>query len=66
MVQPDDIILEHLLHIRRAVEDTGKDVPEILQGAVGLQNPYGNMSKRLDRMDFRIAPIEQRLDLTDA
>ena len=66
MVQPDDIILEHLLHIRRAVEDTRKDVHEILQGAVGLQNPCANMSKRLDRMDFRIERIEQRLELTDA
>ena len=66
MVQPDDIILEHLLHIRRAVEDTRKDVLEILQGAVGLQNQYADVSKRLDRMDFRVERIEQRLDLTDA
>ena len=66
MVQPDDIILEHLLHIRRAVADTRKDVCEILQSAGGLQNQYANMSKRLDRMDVRIERIERRLDLTDA
>jgi hypothetical protein len=65
MVQPDDLILEHLLHIRGAVEDTCKDLREILQGTSGLQNQYVNMSKRLDRMDFRIERIEQRLDLTD-
>ena len=65
MVQLDDIILEHLLHIRGAVEDTRKDVSEILQGTSGLQNQYANMSNRLDRMDFRIERIERRLDLTD-
>jgi hypothetical protein len=66
MVQPDDIILEHLLHIRRAAEDTRKDVREILQGTGGLQNQYANMSNRLDRMDFHIERIERRFDLTDA
>lgn len=66
MAEPDNIVLEHLLHIRRAVEDTRKDVSEILQGAGGLQRQCANMSKRLDRMDFRIERIEQRLDLTDA
>jgi archaellum component FlaC len=66
MVEPDNIILEHLHHIRGAVEDTRKDVREILQGSSGLQDQYANMSNRLDRMDFRIQRIERRLDLTDA
>ena len=66
MVQSDDIILEQLLHIRHVVEDTRKDVREILQGTSGLKNQYANMSNRLDRMDFRIGRIERRLDLTDA
>jgi predicted nucleic acid-binding Zn-ribbon protein len=66
MAEPDNIVLEHLLHIRSAVEDTRKDVREILQGTSGLQNQYANMSNRLDRMDFRIGRIERRLDLTDA
>jgi hypothetical protein len=66
MVQSDDIILEHLLHIRGAVEDTCKDLREILRGTSGLQKQYANMSNRLDRMDFRIERIERRLDLTDA
>ena len=62
----DNIVLEHLLHIRSAVEDTRKNVREILQGTSGLQNQYANMSNCLDRMDFRIGRIERRLDLTDA
>jgi predicted nucleic acid-binding Zn-ribbon protein len=66
MVEPDDIILEHLLHIRSVVEDTRKDVREILEGTSGLQNQYANISNRLDRVDLRIDRIEQRLDLTDA
>jgi hypothetical protein len=66
MVRSDDIILEHLLHIRRVVEDTRKDVREILQGTSGLENQYAYMSNQLDQMDFRIERIERRLDLTDA
>jgi predicted nucleic acid-binding Zn-ribbon protein len=66
MVQSDDIVLEHLLHIRGAVEDTRKDLREILRATNGLQNQYDNMSNRLDRMDFRIERIERRLDLGDA
>ena len=66
MVEPDNIVLEHLLQIHGAVEHTRKDLREILRGASGLQNQYSNMSNRLDRMDFRIERIEQRLDLADA
>jgi hypothetical protein len=66
MVQSDDIILKHLLHIRGAVEDTRRDLREILRGTSGLQNQYDCMSNRLDRMDFRIERIERRLNLADA
>jgi archaellum component FlaC len=66
MAKPDNIVLEHLLHIRGAVEDIRKDVREILEGTGGLQNQHANMSNRLDRMDFRIERIERHLDLTDA
>lgn len=66
MAEPDNIVLEHFLHIRSAVEDTRKDVREIVQCTSGLENQYANMSNRLERMNFRIGRIERRLDLTDA
>jgi predicted nucleic acid-binding Zn-ribbon protein len=66
MVEPDSIILEHLRHIRGAIDNVGDDVREIKQRVGSLENQYANMSNRLDRMDFRIERIERRLDLTDA
>jgi hypothetical protein len=62
MTDPDNIVLEHLRHIRGVRDDTR----EMKQGIGSLENQYANMSNRLDRMDFRIEPIERRLDLTDA
>ncbi|MES2197843.1 MAG: hypothetical protein V4517_25765 [Pseudomonadota bacterium] len=66
MAEMDDIILEHLLYIRGAIDDIRDDAREILQGAGNLENHYAAMSNRLDRMDLRIERIERRLDRTDA
>jgi predicted nucleic acid-binding Zn-ribbon protein len=66
MVEPDNIVLEHLRHIRGAVDGTRDDIREIKQRIGSLENQYATMSNRLDRMDFRIERIEQRLALADA
>jgi predicted nucleic acid-binding Zn-ribbon protein len=66
MTEPDNIVLEHLRHIRGAIDNMRDDVREIKQRAGSLENQYANMSNRLDRMDFRIERIERSLDLTDA
>jgi archaellum component FlaC len=66
MVEPDNIILEHLRHIRGAVDAVGDDIREMKQHIGSLENQYANVSNRLDRMDLRIERIERRLDLTDA
>jgi hypothetical protein len=66
MAEMDNIVLEHLRHIRGAIDDARDDIREIKQRAGNLGNPYANMSNRLDRTDIRIERIERRLDLTDA
>jgi hypothetical protein len=63
MTEPDNIVLEHLRHIRGAIDNIRDHVREIKQRAGSLENQYANMSNRLDRTDFR---IERRLDLADA
>ncbi|MEO8319091.1 MAG: hypothetical protein ABJA75_18880 [Bradyrhizobium sp.] len=63
MAEFDDIVLEHLYHIRDAIDDIRADVREIKRGAGNLKIRYAGISNRLDRMDVR---IERRLDLTDA
>lgn len=66
MADTDNIVLEHLRHIRGAIDDVRDDIREIKQRVGNLENQYANMSNRLDRMDGRIERIERRLDLTDA
>ena len=66
MTDADNIVLEHLRHIRGALDDVRIDIREIKQGAGSFENQYASMSNRLDRMDARIERIERRLDLTDA
>jgi septation ring formation regulator EzrA len=66
MTEPESIVLEHLRHIRGAIDGVRDDTREIKQGVGNLENQYASTSNRLDRMDVRIGRIERRLDLTDA
>jgi chromosome segregation ATPase len=73
MPETDNIILEHLRHIRGAIDGLREDMREVKQRLGILENQYANLeiqyasvSNRLDRIDGRIERIERRLDLTDA
>ena len=62
----DNIVLEHLRHIRAAVDGLRDDMREV-KGRLGiLESQYANLSNRLDRLDGRVERIERRLNLTDA
>ena len=45
MTEMDNIVLEHLRHIRGAIDDVRDDIREIKQRVGDLENPYANMSK---------------------
>jgi hypothetical protein len=73
MAETDNVVLEHLRHIRGAIDGLPEDMREVKQRLGILENQYANLeiqyasvSGRLDRMDGRIERIERRLDLTDA
>jgi archaellum component FlaC len=66
MTETESLVLEHLRHIRGAIDGVRDDIRETKQCIGNLENQYANMSNRLDRMDVRIERIERRLDLTDA
>jgi hypothetical protein len=66
MAELDCVILEHLHHIRGALDEMRDDIREIIRSAGHIETHHANMSDRLDRMDMRIDRIERRLDLTDA
>jgi len=62
----DNVELEHLRHIRWAVDGLRDDMREVKGRLAILQSQYANLSNRLDRMDGRVERIGQRLSLTDA
>jgi predicted nucleic acid-binding Zn-ribbon protein len=62
----DNIVLEHLRHMRAAVDGLRDDMREVKSRLGILESQYANISIRLDRLDGRIERIERRLNLTDA
>jgi len=66
MTETDNEIMEHLLHIRSAIDDMRQDMRELRQPLGALENRYPSMSCQLDCIDSRIERIERRLDPTDA
>jgi hypothetical protein len=69
----DNLVLEHLRHIRAGVDLTNQKIGEltfrvsILEGNVAsLQAQYAHISARIDRVDGRLENIERRLGLVDA
>ena len=66
MADTDNVVLEHLRHIRAVVDGLRDDMREV-KGWLGiLESQYASLSNRLDRMDSRVERIEQRLSLADA
>jgi predicted nucleic acid-binding Zn-ribbon protein len=66
VAETDNIVLEHLRHIRAAVDGLRDDMREV-KGRLGiLESQYASLPNHLDRMDGRIERIEQRLSLVEA
>jgi predicted nucleic acid-binding Zn-ribbon protein len=66
MTEPDDIVLEHLRHVRGATDDARDDIREIKQRVGDLEDQYAARSNRLDRVDVRLERIDRRFDLSGA
>ncbi len=65
MTEAENIVLEHLRHIRLAVDGLRDDMRDV-KGRLGtLETQYAMLSNRLDRLDARIERIERRLELVD-
>lgn len=66
MADVENLVLEHLRHIRGAVDDLRVDMREVKSrlGILGAQ--YASLSNRLDRIGERVERIERRLDLIEA
>ena len=65
MTEADNIILEHLLHIRSTLDEIQEDMREFRRPVGALENMFWSMSARLDRIESRIARVERRLELNN-
>jgi predicted nuclease with TOPRIM domain len=65
MTEAESLVLEHLRHIRSAVDGLRDDMREV-KGRLGiLESQYANLSNRMDRLDARVERIEHRLNLIE-
>jgi hypothetical protein len=70
--EPNNIVLEHLRHIRRAVDRIELDLTDVKSRVSSLELVQGQilalmgtMNQRMDRFDERLGRVERRLDLVD-
>jgi len=63
---PDNIVLEHLRHIRSRVDDLHEDVREVKLRLTHVEENLSMVNRRLDKFDTRLERIERRLNLVDA
>ena len=70
--EPNSIVLEHLRHIRRAVDRIELDLTDVKSRVSSLEQVQGQilalmgtMNQRMDRFDERLGRVERRLDLVD-
>jgi hypothetical protein len=70
--QPNNIILGHVRHIRRAVDRIELDLTDIKSRVSSVELVrgqilalMGTMNQRMDRFDERLGRVERRLDLVD-
>jgi predicted nucleic acid-binding Zn-ribbon protein len=73
MTETDNIVLEHLRHIRGAVDGLREDMREVKHRVGSLEREVAHvhvkvaeLSERIDRLSDRLERVEKRLDLTDA
>jgi predicted nucleic acid-binding Zn-ribbon protein len=66
MTEVENLILDHLRHMRSGIDGLREDMREVKTRLGILENQYASMSSRLDRLDARVERIERRLDLADA
>jgi phage shock protein A len=72
MAESDNLVLEHLRHIRARVDQIADDMDEVKSRLVSLERTQAGLfadkadtHDRYDRLARRIERIERRLELTE-
>ena len=66
MAEIDNIVLEHLRHIRSTIDNLREDMREVKERLGIIVSQCTSMSNRLDHINARLGRIEERLSLADA
>lgn len=62
----NNLVLEHLRHIRGAVDEIRLDTRELKSRVGILEQQYASVSNRINRIEDRLERIERRIGLADA
>ena len=63
--KPDNIVLEHLRHIRSRVGDLHEDVRDVKLRLTHVEENLAMVNRRMDKFDGRLERLERRLGLVD-
>jgi hypothetical protein len=73
MTETESLIIEHLPHIRRTVDETRLDLMDLKTRVTAVEGSLGQVitllaarSGRMDRIEDRLGRVERRLELSDA
>ncbi len=71
--ETESLVLEHLRHIRKAVDALSLDMIDVKARMTGVEGTLGHvltqlavLNGRVDRLEERLGRVERRLDLADA
>jgi hypothetical protein len=64
--ETENLVLEHLRHMRGAIDVMRDDIREIKTRLGIIEQQYASLSSRIDRIEGRLDRIEKRLELADA
>lgn len=63
---PENLVLTYLRRIDEKVDRLAEDMREVKSRPGILESQYASLSNRLDRLDERVARLENRLGLAEA
>jgi hypothetical protein len=73
MTETENLIVEHLRHILRTVDETRLDLMDLKTRVTAVEVSLGQViallegqSGRMDRIEDRLGRVERRLELSDA
>ena len=65
MTEVQNLILDHLCHLRSAIDALGEDLREVKAQLGALVSQFANLSRQFEGVDTRLERIEQRLEVIE-